>query len=521
MGASWGTIGGCHSFAEVSGRKRALLPRGRGPMTPYASSALGLPNPRTQVALPCHVAYIGGWPEPPALASKLLTRMTAARRTIADTRGLLVVRVGVPAGPLDAEFKWLRAPPEVIPDDAVWYFDGSMIGGRWVPLRRTGFGIAIVASDGSLLAFGNGNPPSWVTNAAGAEAWALLVVSEVCPCLPHVVTDCKGVRDMLCAGRVSATAHTRPLARIWKGIFHALDNVDDPDRYGSRLVWMPAHGAIHTIGNVTKSNGAAITSIDWRATRLVDALAKLAAACHQVPRLLEAGAKAVEHCAGLVGVTAFAANHYNKEVVRPDGSIGKLTCRDAAPQNGCKVKRKGRSRTVTLAMPATEAVTNGGSSLRMQSLSKETQSDVSFHTWWRESLGNRLSASSIDAPPAQERLEALRRRVAAKEARARCQSPPSLDAEFRGAKRRALAWPVTAQVTGPACLASSWSAAGPIDGGASALDRRSRRPDRPALPASSSSECSDAGDGACRASRRVPCLSARLTMGRNSGRCGD
>ena len=159
---------------------------------------------------------------------------------------------------------------------------------------------------------------------------------------------------------------------------------------------MPAHGAIHTIGNVTKSNGAAITSIDWRANRLVDALAKLAAACHQVPdsatRLLEAGAKAVEHCAGLVGVTAFAANHYDKEVVRPDGSIGKVTCRDAAPQDGWKVKRKGRSRTVSLAMPATEAVTNGGNSLRMQSLSKETQSDVSFHTLvegkhWQQAFG--------------------------------------------------------------------------------------------------------------------------------------
>jgi len=94
----------------------------------------------------------GGWLEPSALASKALARLTEARRKLANTRGLLVLRVGVPTGPLNAEFKWLRAPPDVIPDDATWYIDGSMLGGRWVSLRRTGFGIAIVASDGSRSA---------------------------------------------------------------------------------------------------------------------------------------------------------------------------------------------------------------------------------------------------------------------------------------------------------------------------------------------------------------------------------
>jgi len=335
-------------------------------------------------------------------------------------------------------------------------------------------------------------PPAWVPNAAGAEAWAFLVVVEMCACLPHVVTDCKGVRDLLCAGRVSATAHTRPLARIWKSIFHALDDVDDPDRYGSKLVWMPAHGAIHTIGSVTKSNGAVITSIDWRANRLVDALAKLAAACHQVPdsavRLLEAGAKAVEHCAGLVGITAFAANHFEKEVVRPDGSVGKVTCRDAAPQDGWKVKRKGRRHLVNPATPAMEADPKGGNSLRLQSLGKETQNDVSFHTWWKEGLGCRLSPSCSSAPSAHERLEAIRCRVAAKEARARSRCPPSLNAVFRGAKRRTLAWSDTTQVTGPAMMPLPPLVSHALQGhGASDVDRQARRPDRPALLASCSS----------------------------------
>ena len=377
---------------------------------------------------------IGGWPELPAQARKAVSRMSGARLKLASTRGLMAIRVAVPPGLLNAQFTWLRAPPDVIPDEAIWYIDGSMMGGRWVPLRRTGFGIAVIGNDGSLLGFGNGNPPPWVTSAAGAEAWALSVIVGMCPSLPCVVTDCKGVRDVLCAGRASATAHTRPLARIWKTIFHALDDLDDPERYGRRLVWMPAHGATHTIGKVTKSNGSAITSIDWRANRLVDALAKLAVACHQVPdsaaQLLEAGAKAVEHFAGIVGITAFAANHYEKEIERPDGSIGKVTCRDAAPQDGWKAKRKSRSSMVTSVTPVAEASEGRGKSSGLPALVHTTQSDVSFHTWWRKGLGKRLAASSSVAPPACERLEALRRRVADREAIARSSCQPSLNAQF-------------------------------------------------------------------------------------------
>ena len=112
--------------------------------------------------------------------------------------------------------------------------------------------------------------------------------------------------------------------------------------------------------------------------------------------------------------------------------------------------REGRRHLVNPATPAMEADPKGGNSLRLQSLGKETQNDVSFHTWWKEGMGCRLSPSCSSAPSAQERLEAIRCGVAAKEARARSRCPPSLNAEFRGAKRRTLAWSDTTQVIGPA-----------------------------------------------------------------------
>ena len=44
------------------------------------------------------------------------------------------------------------------------------------------------------------------------------------------------------------------------------------------LVWMPAHQTSAAIGVQTLSNGDKLSATDWRANRLVDALAKQAAA---------------------------------------------------------------------------------------------------------------------------------------------------------------------------------------------------------------------------------------------------
>ena len=70
---------------------------------------------------------------------------------------------------------WQSSPDENDPrmEGAAWYFDGSILNGKWQALRATGFGIVVVSVEGDLLGFSRGTPPHRRTTAAAAEAWAL------------------------------------------------------------------------------------------------------------------------------------------------------------------------------------------------------------------------------------------------------------------------------------------------------------------------------------------------------------
>ena len=87
---------------------------------------------------------------------------------------------------------------------------------------------------------------------------------------------------------------------------------------------MPAHGAVHTIGNVLKSYGCPITAIDWRANRLVDALAKAAARETRVHpaamKLASTAARLMEYSAARAGAVTFAANNYKVQRLNVDGT---------------------------------------------------------------------------------------------------------------------------------------------------------------------------------------------------------
>ena len=135
----------------------------------------------------------------------------------------------------------------------------------------------VVGADGSLLGFGNGNPPFWCSTAASAEAWALQIVAGMNAFLPKMITDCQALLATASSGKEAATAGCRQLARVWAAIASFADGdlarlVDE-----GLLVWMPAHQASTAIGVRRKSNQTLLTSLDWRANRLADALAKLAA----------------------------------------------------------------------------------------------------------------------------------------------------------------------------------------------------------------------------------------------------
>jgi hypothetical protein len=115
---------------------------------------------------------VGGWPMPSKTASPFYMQVDVQRRNLALNRGLVTARILVPPAPVEESFSWLLAPPEPLTEGAKWYIDGSLINAELHGAGRTGFAIVIVDHLGGLIGFGNGTPPSWIKDAAGAESWA-------------------------------------------------------------------------------------------------------------------------------------------------------------------------------------------------------------------------------------------------------------------------------------------------------------------------------------------------------------
>jgi hypothetical protein len=145
-------------------------------------------------------------------------------------------------------------------------------------------------------------------------------------------------------GLASATTATRPLARLWNRIGTLLDGDISRLATDNLLVWMPAHQTTAAIGNRTLSTGKKLSVVDWRANRLVDALAKQAAMQRQAPfavlRLLASARAAVRHAACLLGRVTHAANNCKLEVTLPDGSREHRTFRDAQQVTGQRKKAR-------------------------------------------------------------------------------------------------------------------------------------------------------------------------------------
>ena len=297
--------------------------------------------------------------------------------------------------------------------------------GKWAAFRSTGFGIAVISKDGAVLGIGIGVPPSWVTTAAAAEAWALKTVLELSPFIPLMCTDCFGLLQTADQGTERATASNRVLARIWVQIAHALDG--DIRRLVSHdnLIWLPAHLTLQAVGERKLSNGARMTIIDWRANRLVDALAKMAAEqsrlLHALLALLKTTTLAAQYSARLLGRVTFAANNCLKLVHNEDGTVTQVMCRDfqPAPNHRCKKKRRihddpkpdkqsgaSHSRSVN----AAQAWTQPRKKLRTARVraAEAERADLKRHF---EELSGTLTAA---VPPvtAAQRLELVRRRVA-------------------------------------------------------------------------------------------------------------
>ena len=73
--------------------------------------------------------------KPPAKATHLLGRLSQQRRQLLATRGLLVLRLPAPPPNEDGEFHWDLEPDYVSLQDTCWYFNASLLNGKWNAYR--------------------------------------------------------------------------------------------------------------------------------------------------------------------------------------------------------------------------------------------------------------------------------------------------------------------------------------------------------------------------------------------------
>jgi len=179
-----------------------------------------------------------------------------------------------------------------------------------------------------------------------------------------------------------------------------------------------------------KSNGQTVDGIDWRANRLVDALAERAAgtdrALQAAKQTVAAGAEAAVHAACLVGCTAYAANHCKTEVMCDGGKTQTIMRRDSAPParaskagtsaSGNDAEQQPQLGPVDPVGAAAKAVATPPriSVLRRElrcdhAMRQQVASDVSFQQWWR--CAKALAPARPPEVSASERREALRSRL--------------------------------------------------------------------------------------------------------------
>ena len=173
---------------------------------------------------------------------------------------------------------------------------------------------------------------------------ALVVVSRVTHC-KRLVTDCLSNVLLTREGGAKAKGGAHPYARVWRSFFAAVDGWS-PDGLASAYVWMPSHKSAPTFSSFSKSNGVAVTFLDWLGNRAADKLAELAALSHRVPFAERLRRSQVTEALrfGLAKAGRVTYLSQNAEVADPDGF---RLLRDSAgrPTGGPSRKAPGQRRT--------------------------------------------------------------------------------------------------------------------------------------------------------------------------------
>jgi hypothetical protein len=274
----------------------------------------------------------GGWTPLPPRAAGVEQSIGPRRTQLLNEHGLLTVAVPKKPWRKYDTFQWISEPPDQCRGDLVWYVDGSGYNTRWTQLATFGFAIVVVSGAGDLVAWALGVPPQWASSVADAEAWAVVTILGFAPAVPKIVTDCMSILQVARAGQKKANSAAMPLARVWSHASHALDGNLSALADG-QLVWMPAHKSAKSFRNYTRSDKRTVSSLDWRANRLADILAKAAAEHGAVPkataRFLQDAEALVRYKAAMLGCVTFAANNHTETTLDADGKTLVILKRDA------------------------------------------------------------------------------------------------------------------------------------------------------------------------------------------------
>ena len=190
---------------------------------------------------------------------------------------------------------------------------------------------------------------------------------------------------------------------------------------------MPAHGGRNTIGVAIKSDNTPVTRVDWRANKLVDLLAKSAAAPDRfgpaIRKRIEEASFGIRFSLCRLGCVTHAANHYKSAETLPSGEVIVNIKRDSMAEYQRSDNKKGVKRknfveeiapsTASTSTPARVVPTFVKPLSKKQRLEdRETANDIQFWEHWVSGRG-----TLRPAPPgnAKDRLQALRQRVEERE----------------------------------------------------------------------------------------------------------
>ena len=387
-----------------------------------------------------------GWTSLGETANSFISTLSEPRARSLRTRGILTVEIPIAAPQIPTRgWRWLTTPPDSSRQDLTWVIDGSRKYASHWTLSTTGCGVAVLDAEGALIAFATATPPPGVRTAGAAEAWALLLTLRYCVGVPHILTDCMALLHAARAGPIRAGATRNTDARIWKQVVDVTGG--DLKSLSGKLTWMPSHTSATGTATRVKSNGACLTTSEWRANQLADALAKRGAGTSSLRKaasdLIKNAGSTLVRSAARRGAVTVAANSHTLEVVREDGKTVRVVKRDStsltATQSHARTleaerksmrsesKQDAAAPTPVLASPITPPTLLQARDKKRKAAATDYRKaeDERNLAALNAAVAGAAASSRPQATSATERLAALRRRrgLVPTEAAANCPQP--------------------------------------------------------------------------------------------------